>query len=173
MKTKGFTLLELMVIVAITGVLLTLAAPSFIDLIRSTRLTTVTNQIIGGLTLARSEAIKRNTDIHVKINESGYPLVILPANCNSQNCWLKALEPFPPDYHINFYPATTAITYHDNGTLEQPGYLQLCTPDRVKVIILQFTGHLQIAQDRDHNGLPEVFNPDHSAFEDVAPCQSP
>ena len=56
----GFTLLELMVTLAVAAVVLTLGVPSFQALIRSNRLTTLTNELVGALHLTRSEAIKRN-----------------------------------------------------------------------------------------------------------------
>ena len=56
---KGFSLVELLVVVAILGVLAGLAAPSFTSLIRSNRLTAAANDLVGAVALARSEALKR------------------------------------------------------------------------------------------------------------------
>ncbi len=57
-KTRGFTLLELMVVVAIIATLLMLGLPSFQTTLRSNRLATTTNQFNAAVALARSEAIK-------------------------------------------------------------------------------------------------------------------
>lgn len=57
-KIRGFTLLELMVVVTIMGVLLMLGLPSFQNTLRSNRLATTTNQFNAAVALARSEAIK-------------------------------------------------------------------------------------------------------------------
>ncbi len=63
MKHKGFTLIELMMTIAIGAIILTLGIPSFMETIRSNRLTTRTNELLTSLNLARSEAIKRSTRI--------------------------------------------------------------------------------------------------------------
>jgi type IV fimbrial biogenesis protein FimT len=60
MKQSGATLLELLVVLAVTSVLLTLGIPRFASLVHANRLTSATNALISSLHLARSEAIKRN-----------------------------------------------------------------------------------------------------------------
>lgn len=67
MSTKqiqaGFTMMELMVVVAIAGILASLAAPTFTGFINSTKQSSITSQIYGDLNRARSEAIKRNSRV--------------------------------------------------------------------------------------------------------------
>jgi type IV fimbrial biogenesis protein FimT len=58
---EGFTLIELMVTLAIAAVLATLAAPSFQAMIIKSRLTGVGSQFTGHIFRARNEAISRNT----------------------------------------------------------------------------------------------------------------
>jgi type IV fimbrial biogenesis protein FimT len=56
---RGFTMVELMVSIAIAAILAGLAVPSFRDLIASNRLKSHTSAFHTSLLLARSEAIKR------------------------------------------------------------------------------------------------------------------
>ena len=55
---SGFTLIELMVTIAVLAVLLGLALPSFQGSLRSNRVATATNDMLASLALARSEAIR-------------------------------------------------------------------------------------------------------------------
>ena len=58
--------MELMVTIAIAGILLGVAIPSFTSIISSNRLTTYTNELVTALNLARSEAIKRGVQVTVR-----------------------------------------------------------------------------------------------------------
>jgi len=64
-KQGGFTLIEVLVTVVMVTLLVTVAVPSFNDLISNNRLTVATNDLISSLNSARSEAIKRSTNVSV------------------------------------------------------------------------------------------------------------
>lgn len=57
-RQTGFTLVELLVTVAVLAVLVGLALPSFQQSLRSNRAATATNDMLASLSLARSEAIR-------------------------------------------------------------------------------------------------------------------
>lgn len=63
---EGFTLIELMMVIVITGVLMTIALPSFSDLIQSNRVTSQANDFITALSSARAEAIRRGAPVCIK-----------------------------------------------------------------------------------------------------------
>lgn len=56
---RGFTLIELMVTIAVAAVLMMVAVPNFITFQRNAELTSTTNTLIAALNAARSEAMKR------------------------------------------------------------------------------------------------------------------
>lgn len=68
-RTSGFTLLELMVAISVAAVLLTMGVPSFTSTIRQNCAVSGANALLGVLTLARSEALKRGG--HVTVCKSG------------------------------------------------------------------------------------------------------
>ena len=57
----GFTLIELMVSIAILGIVLSIAIPSFSDFLEKKRLEGTANEYLGLLHFAKSETIKRNS----------------------------------------------------------------------------------------------------------------
>lgn len=65
MRTRGFTLVELMVVVAIVAVLATVAVPGFRDLLLNQRLAAAAHGFNSALSLARMEAIQRSQSVRV------------------------------------------------------------------------------------------------------------
>lgn len=58
-RSSGFTITELMIVVAILAILGGLALPGFQSFMASSRLTTAANEMLAAIMSARSEAIKR------------------------------------------------------------------------------------------------------------------
>jgi type IV fimbrial biogenesis protein FimT len=70
-RSHGFTLMELMVVLALAGVILALGAPAFNDFRANNRLTGVANDFIGAIQVARTEAIKRQVNTAVCPSDNG------------------------------------------------------------------------------------------------------
>ena len=62
-RNHGFTLLELMVVLIVVGILLGVAVPGMTNFIRNSRMTAAANDLVGALTFARGEAIKRRLPV--------------------------------------------------------------------------------------------------------------
>lgn len=63
--SKGFSLVELVVVIAILGIMTSIALPSFRDVVASTQVSTDASNLQMTFFRARSEAVKRNTSITI------------------------------------------------------------------------------------------------------------
>lgn len=68
---NGFTLIELMVVLAIAGVLLLVAFPNFNEMIQGQRLKTQTNETLAAIVFAKSEALERRSNVTICAMKTG------------------------------------------------------------------------------------------------------
>lgn len=68
LRSRGFTIIEVMLVIAIIGVLAAVAAPSFRSMMEANRVNTAASSLQVSLSMARSEAIRRGSDARVYIH---------------------------------------------------------------------------------------------------------
>lgn len=64
-RTRGFTLLELLITMAVVAILAAVAVPSFQNMIATQQVRSAASDLVSALNFARSEAVKRNTTVRV------------------------------------------------------------------------------------------------------------
>lgn len=69
-RHKGFTLIEVMIVIAILGVLVSLAMPGFQGWLRSAKLRSFAESFQTGIQIARAEAINRNAYVEMVLTNS-------------------------------------------------------------------------------------------------------
>lgn len=79
-RNRGFTLIELMVVLAIAAILLTVGVPSFRDLMIKNRLSGQIQEFYNAINFARSEAIKRGNFVSICKSSDG-------STCGGSNDW--------------------------------------------------------------------------------------
>lgn len=170
---RGFTLLELMVTVAVATVLAVTAVPSMVEMIRNNRLAGDVNEFVSALNLARSEAVRRATAVTVCKSADG-------ASCggNWEDGWIVFVDPNNDGTHDvgeNLVRAAgsleldetlrgsanvaSRITFSANGfAAGTNGTLRLCDPRGAssgRAIIVATTGLVRLGEDSSGNGIVE------------------
>jgi len=97
---RGFTLLELLVVVAIAAILGGLAAPSLSKMFSSNRVQSEASGFVSDLMYARSEAVKRGSGIIVCASATGNA-------CSNANSWSTGWIVVPDSGQCNPTPSTS------------------------------------------------------------------
>jgi type IV fimbrial biogenesis protein FimT len=132
---RGFTLIELMVVITLGAILLGIAVPSFREFMASQRVKNTAFDFAATLLLARSEAVKRNAVVTVE-----------QAPDNWQNGWnvtaggaALSTKEAPAGVTVTPNPATTSVAYQGNGRISAPVTFQFTAPDTQSVRCVSIT----------------------------------
>ena len=115
----GFTLIEIMVTVAVLAIILGIGVPSFQGLIERNRISTATNKLFSALTTARSEAIRLGLNVSVTQAAGGWGNGWTIA-IDSSNTTLRVENTLPGNVSIGDANAPTKIVFSVNGRVTTP-----------------------------------------------------
>lgn len=193
-KQRGFSLIELMVTVAVAGVLLTLVTADYGPLLSANRLTSEVNQLLGGLSYARTESGKLSTTVTVCSSTDG-------ASCSGGTSWedgwiifndqdsdavvdagdgdriqrvFSALDSGETIRRVGFSFPAGRIQFNSRGELRgsgaQAGTMIICPQSgeaiEAKALVINISGSVRKAVDEDANG---ILNQDSGGGDVICP----
>jgi type IV fimbrial biogenesis protein FimT len=149
-RHRGYTLIELLTTVAVAAIVTTAAVPGLRSFVQNNRIAAQTNELVGSLVLARSEAVTRGVATTVCASSDG-------ASCSGSTDWASGWLVFADlaaplgaldagtDVLVRAHPglesgaaltgSTAAVTYRADG------FLDAASAVNFEVRIAACTGH--------------------------------
>jgi type IV fimbrial biogenesis protein FimT len=102
MKQRGFSLVELMIGLVVFAILMAIAVPSFSRWIANSQIRTAADTMMAGITLARSEALRRNATVRFQLTSTLTSACVLSTTGTN---WIVSLS--DPTSLCNVDPSTS------------------------------------------------------------------
>ena len=167
-RASGFTLIELMVTIAVLSILIVVAVPNFRTTIQNNRLVTQANDLLGTLLYARSQALTNSatTGGNITVCASSDGSSCLSGATSWKNGWIVCQEPDTTTTDcsgatvLRVHPALSgentlygggvgaAVSYSKSGFTTSNGYFGLCDSRGAsygRAIYLSATGEARVS----------------------------
>lgn len=122
---RGFTIIELMVALAVAGILLAMAAPSFRTVTANNALSSTATDLVTALHTARAQAVNLRGDVTLSARGEGW-----------SEGWVIAYPSFPTEQEQTFTPAggvavserggLTELTFQASGMIDNEAEFLVC-----------------------------------------------
>ncbi|NBC22011.1 MAG: prepilin-type N-terminal cleavage/methylation domain-containing protein [Gammaproteobacteria bacterium] len=161
-RQSGFTIVELMVTLAVAAILMGFAVPAFNDFVRQRTAASHINDFVLAVTYARSEAARRgvNVSLEARGNENdnewgeGYDVMVDPGGADEEI--LRSFEAVADGFTMNAvgngWDGEDRLTYSPRGLITpqppNPGQIQLCheTEDPGRVVNVTVIGRPDVEE---------------------------
>ncbi len=153
---KGFSLVELMIVVVIVGVMATLAAGQFDKFFRQQRLKSAGKNLLSDLRLARSYAVARRDQYGIYFNPNARQYILFKDVVNPSSYTydvgdsiIKTIT-LPTIFSMNncTFP-NTAVVYLSTGSASSSGMVDIYNSELAKYVranVLASTGRVKLSQ---------------------------
>ncbi|TGN38449.1 GspH/FimT family pseudopilin [Marinobacter confluentis] len=144
---RGFTIIELMVVVAVLAIVATVAVPSFQQIIENNRLATESNRIYSAMSFARSEAVRIGDDVSLSAKTGGFDegwCVHLGAACTGTDI----LRQFDAGDELDYSGSANTLTFNARGEMTnttfnlsiEPSNCESGETDKTRTISVSLSG---------------------------------
>jgi type IV fimbrial biogenesis protein FimT len=169
-KTRGFTIVELMVTLAVAAILMGIAIPAFNEFIAQRTMASRVNDFVVAVTYARSEAARRGGIVSIQAvdasdgdNEWGPGYCVVegnPGNCVDALRRFEAMDDATLNAVGAGFDGQAALSFNARGMLTPqppgPGTIELCAVDEDvdpgRVISIGVIGRADVAELECHGG---------------------
>lgn len=173
MRLRGFTLVELLVVLTISAILVAAAVPSFVWLMSTTRVSNAANTLSAAFERARSEAVRRGTVVSICRTLNPNAIESAPITCTNAAGGGYAAGDWSAGWVMFEKRQPTAAGLFDwNGGVDPDVVLQReqsITPGASRLLIVSNVAGAAVAYDRfgsaasstpsfsiDHRGIATV-----------------
>jgi type IV fimbrial biogenesis protein FimT len=149
MREKGFTITELMIVVAIMGSLTVVATPSLSRWLTSIRLASATREMASTLQFARIKAITQNTSIRIHFDTTAHTYQMQQHNAAALTIWNNVDKAKKLPAGIRFVSVTgNPVTFQSGRGSTLPGSNSTITlqntQGKTNAIVVAQTGRILV-----------------------------
>lgn len=170
-RDRGFTLVEMLMVLTVAVVLLTLGAPAFIDTVRNNRLVTTMNALSGTLASARAEAVAQRRVVTVCGSSDGLEcdgewtqgwISFLDEDgdetVDDDETVLRRADAVPGAISVALLGGDATVGYNSQGFVETGAATTLRVCDdrgdaHGRALLVSASGRVSVATDTDSDGI--------------------
>jgi len=163
---RGFTLIELMVTIAVIALLAAVAAPAMVTLMNSNRLSSSAGELAAALQLARAEAIRRSAPVTVCgsadgescTNGAGWADWIV-LGTNNMDAQIDVVRSGSISNNLQVRGPAAGVVFGSAGTITAQANLTVCIPtdepaENQRVLTVMLSGAVLTARNNGGGACP-------------------